>query len=77
MGKAERCENCGSTFGLSFAHRHKRIWYLHKPELLSDINQVLILCVFPCHYFLDGKPLELEQLFIKLRGEELTNNLSK
>ena len=35
----DRCELCGSTFGLTNMHRHKRIWYYKNPELLYSYSQ--------------------------------------
>lgn len=61
------CENCAGTWWLTIAHRHKRIWYLKQPELLSDYKQIMTLCAFPCHDYLDAHPKELEELFKKLR----------
>ena len=63
------CEMCGTTWGLTFAHRHKRIWYRSKPELLSDANQVLLLCL-ECHQKLEADPKLTESMFMDLRGEE-------
>ena len=62
-----QCEMCGSTFALSFAHRHKRIWYREFPELLSDFNQVLLLCV-PCHEKIEYNKELTSNLFERLRG---------
>lgn len=61
-----RCENCKSDWWLTIAHRNRRIFYLKWPEGLSDFNQIITLCQ-PCHYRLDGKPKELEELFKRLR----------
>lgn len=64
-----RCENCGFSFALSFAHRHKRKWYYDQPqELLWDFNQVLLLCL-KCHDNSEYTPGETEKLFDKLRGK--------
>lgn len=54
---------------LGFAHRHKRVWYRGKEELLGDYNQVLLLGQ---HYHDDiehNKELT-ERWFTELRGEE-------
>lgn len=64
-----RCEKCGSTFVLTFAHRHKRIWYRSKPELLSDFNQVLLLCIH-CHTSIEYHKDLSDAVFLEHRGEE-------
>lgn len=64
-----RCELCGSTFMLSFAHRHKRIHYRSHPELLSDYKQVLVLCMAD-HMKLEASKSLTEDTFNRLRGEE-------
>jgi uncharacterized CHY-type Zn-finger protein len=65
-----RCELCQSPFMLSFAHRHKRIFYRSKPELLSDFNQVALLCA-KCHNEIEYNKEYTKETFMKLRGEEL------
>jgi hypothetical protein len=49
-----KCEICGGTFGLSFHHLHKRVWYYEKAreKLLGDFNQVLLVCA-KCHQELE------------------------
>lgn len=54
---------------LSFAHRHKRVWYRSCPELLSDFNQVLLLCI-PCHEEIEYSTEKTESIFMLKRGEE-------
>jgi hypothetical protein len=61
------CEICGSTFGLTRMHRHKRRWYYDRPDkLLWSFDQWLIACL-KCHekYEKDKKATEI--LFIKKR----------
>ena len=60
------CEVCGSGSFLTISHRHKRRWYLDKPELLYDFNQVLLLCV-NCHEKIEYNKDANEWLFNKLR----------
>lgn len=67
------CEICGLTYGLTFAHRHKRVWYRSRPELLSDANQVLLLCL-ECHQKIEYNKKLTEETFIRLRGEEVLVN---
>lgn len=53
---------------LTNAHRHKRAWYYSQPELLSDFNQVALLCV-ESHDMIEHDAEATEELFIRLRGE--------
>jgi len=65
-----RCEMCNTELFLSFAHRHKRNWYLNKGNTINDFNQILLLCVPKCHLALEKDSKLTEQTFNKLRGEE-------
>lgn len=64
------CELC-STTAITNAHRHKRVWYKNRSELLWDYNQVLFLCMTH-HQWLDDRSQtsesEKEKIFIRLRG---------
>lgn len=62
------CEVCGSAY-TTYAHRHKRRWYLDKPELLYDFNQVLLLCL-NCHNKIEYNKDARDWLFNKLRPNE-------
>ena len=66
----ERCEICGTTFGLSFAHKHRRDHYQGEYEelvdKLSDFNEVIIACI-PCHQKTEGKQEETNEIFNRLR----------
>ncbi len=64
-----RCEICGTENYLSFAHKHKRIYYRSHQELLSNFNQVLLLCI-RCHMELEVSREQTEKIFTRLRGEE-------
>ena len=64
-----RCENCSSTYILTFAHRHKRHWYRKWPELLSSFNQVLLLC-HRCHNEIEYDKEKTSEIFLVLRGDE-------
>jgi len=64
------CEICGSRFGLTFAHRHKRVWYYRKPELLWDFNQTLVLCL-KCHMILEKSRPLTKHYFNILRDENI------
>lgn len=65
----DRCELCGSTFGMAPAHRHPRRFY-NTAEELSDFNEWLALCV-ECHTRMDDRSLtseaEKEDIFNSLR----------
>lgn len=62
-----RCENCGYDNLLSFAHRHKRIWYKSQPEKLYDWNEFLLLCL-RCHHDIEYSRDKTDELFNRLRG---------
>lgn len=54
---------------LSFAHRHKRDWYLSCPELLRNFLQVILAC--QAHHSLIEYDKELTNVwFERLRGPE-------
>lgn len=64
-------EHCTRTYMLSFAHRHKRLWYkTYGLEKLSDFNQT-ILCCISCHNILETDKYLTENTFNLLRGKEL------
>lgn len=69
-----RCEvlrsKCTGNMFLGFAHRHKRIWYRSRPELLASMNQTVIACT-NCHMELEADKELTAQVFMKLRGEEI------
>lgn len=62
----DRCEMCGSDYLLTFAHRHKRRWYYGQENLLSDFNQVLLLCL-KCHNRIEYNKELTEQIFNRKR----------
>jgi hypothetical protein len=62
----ERCESCGATSGLTFAHRKKRRHY-NTVEELSDWNEVILLCLNE-HIKIEQSPLLTAQMFARLRG---------
>lgn len=71
-----RCEvnlpNCMIFFGLSFAHRHKRIWYkLRKDgkELLASFNETVLACA-RCHFKMESDKKLTEEIFLRLRAKE-------
>ena len=61
-----RLEGCRNFF-LTWAHLHKRHWYLGENEiLLGDFSQVLLCCV-DCHQKLERDPKLTQEMFAKLR----------
>jgi len=66
------CERCGGSFGLSWHHRHKRVWYRSCPEKLSEHAQTILLCAY-CHNALEYEKDATRALFNELRGEECLN----
>jgi nitrate reductase NapAB chaperone NapD len=61
------CEVCGSTEWLTFAHREKRR-NMNTIEELSDINNVLLLCIYH-HQEIEFDKNKTEKLFNRLRHE--------
>jgi len=65
-----RCELCQSPFILSWHHRHKRMFYRSCPELLSDFNQVILVCAKD-HDELERDKEYSKEVFMRLRGIEV------
>lgn len=63
------CESCGSSFGLTFAHRKKRRHYKTVEEL-SDFNEVLLLCL-KCHMKIEYDKKQTKELFKKRLNSKL------
>lgn len=61
--------NCGHKNALTFAHRHKRIFYRGNPQLLSSYNQTVLACI-DCHQILEKSREKTEEVFSVLRGFE-------
>lgn len=59
-------DGCLGTAFTAFAHRHKRVWYKRKPELLVDFNQVILACQ-NCHDKIEHNKELTEEMFNKLR----------
>lgn len=60
---------CMGNFGLSFAHKHKRVWYYDKPGLLGSFNETLLACAF-CHAEIEKDKELTAKVFNKLRKNE-------
>lgn len=59
-------KGCWRTNALTFAHRHKRIFYRSQPELLGDFNQVILACTH-CHDIIENDKKLTEEVFKQLR----------
>lgn len=67
--EANLVENCMGA-NLTFAHRHKKHWYLGKPdELRWSYNQVAGICPV-CHALMEYDKELTEQVFARIRGED-------
>jgi len=64
-----RLVGCLNNSFLTPAHRHKRIEYKKRPEMLWNINQVIVACQ-NCHKTIESNKELTELLFTKLRGED-------
>lgn len=64
-----RLEGCMKDFAMSFHHRHKRWWYIKRPELLGEFNQTVLACA-SCHDKAEASARLTEELFNKLRNAE-------
>jgi len=63
----DHCENCGTRYWLSNAHRNKRLYYRAHPDKLTAFSEVLRLCV-PCHQKIEQDRKLSDELFNKLRN---------
>ena len=70
-----RLPGCMGRFGLSNAHRHKRVWYKRFEwdeqetiEALSDPTEWVKGCAY-CHQRIEKDKELTEEVFMRLRGE--------
>ena len=61
-----RLNGCWINNGLSFHHRHKRIWYYSQPELLGEFNQTILVCPV-CHQRIENDRELNRKIFKQLR----------
>ena len=54
------------NFALSPAHKHKRIWYYGKEELLSSTKEVILACP-NCHDLIENDKELTKETFKRLR----------
>lgn len=67
----DACEICGSNIWLTNMHRHKRVWFYDKPDYyLWDWKYCIRACM-KCHQRYEYDKKATEEVFIKLRGNEL------
>lgn len=64
-----RLMKCMMAFGLSFAHKHKRIWYYDKPGVLGNFNETVLACA-SCHAEIEKDKQLTEKVFNKLRKND-------
>jgi hypothetical protein len=63
-----RLNGCLNTFGIAPAHRHKRRWYLDKPDFyLWNLNQWVAACQY-CHNKIEHDSDLTKEVFNRLRG---------
>lgn len=62
-------EGCSGGLFCAFAHRHRRVFYKNRPELLSSFNQTIWSCS-NCHSKIDSDKKLSEEVFQNLRGYE-------
>lgn len=65
-----KLEECLGNWPLNICHRHRRWWYIKRPELLSTLGQTIIGCQH-CHDKIDSNEKLLQKVFNKLRGPEI------
>jgi hypothetical protein len=59
------CESCGTSEGLTFAHRQKRRHY-RTVEELTDYNDVILLCMRE-HQIIEKSKKLTDEMFNRLR----------
>ena len=61
---------CTQNMGLQNAHKHKRVWYRSKSELLYDYEQVVRICQ-RAHDLMEVSRRHTLEIFKRLRGPEI------
>jgi len=62
-------QGCTKTLMPTFAHRHKRRWYLNKGESINSFGQIILACM-NCHDKMEKNKQLTKEIFEKLRGRE-------
>ncbi len=65
-----RGSKCTGTLYTGFAHKHKRVWYYDKENLLGDFNQTILACS-QCHSEIEHNKELTEVVFNKLRPKTI------
>lgn len=60
----------GEKLKLTYAHRHKRVWYKNKPGMLHSFNETVRACI-PCHEMIEHNRKLANKMFTLLRGKGL------
>ena len=67
----DKLHMCYLNMGLQNAHRHKKRWYLGKPDTLRwSINQAARLCQVS-HHYIEFNAKRTATFFKRLRGPEV------
>lgn len=76
--KKTKVSSVGTKLSMTYAHRHKRIWYKPKEKrhLLYAFNETLRCCL-NCHMKIEHDRKLTFSKFTELRGTELTRKGSK
>ena len=61
-------DGCMKDFAMSFHHRHKRWWYINKPDLLGYFNQTVLTCA-SCHQKAEASTELTKYVFKTLRND--------
>lgn len=61
-----RLPGCTGRLYCGFAHEHKRIWYINRPDLLVCWCQILVACS-NCHAKIEPNRVLTKEIFEKLR----------
>lgn len=76
--KNSKTSTVGTKLKLTYAHRHKRIWYKQpdRIHLLYAFTET-IRCCLPCHIKTEYDRKITNNLFNKLRGTQFTRKFTK
>ncbi len=64
-----KLNGCKGQYWLTWAHRHKRVWYYDKPGMLEDYLQVCLACI-SCHMKMEQNRQLTESVFMRIRGSQ-------
>lgn len=68
--KVAKTSDFGTKLNMTYAHKHKRIWYKQKgnEDLLHDFNHT-VRCCLQCHMIIEHNKKLTELVFSKLRKD--------